>query len=578
MTISLQGFGSGIDTAALVQALLSNERAAITRTQTRVSNTKLMAQAIRDINSRLATLLSKARTLTPENLQLKKATTDTPSTSQPFVSVAAGSSAATGTFTVDVTNLATATSVTSTGAVGSAVTKTAVLASAGFGTTITTGTFSINGTSFTIDASTVLSDGVDAPGANTILAKINDAGIGVTASLANDADGRENKLTLTSASSIQLGAGGDTSNFLAAAKLLASPAGTTRTSTGNMGVVSTTAVLTSSRLVESLGASSGSFTINGVSVSWDSAVDSINDVISRVNASTAGVVMSYDSANDKFRLDSKTTGSTVISLADTTGTFLQAMKATAATQTVGVNAAYAINGGATQYSTSNTVTDAVAGATITLLAQTTSAVTVTVGLDTDAITQKVKDFVAQYNSAADLVRQKTAYVQGGTNGILFGDSGMTSILSRLHRTVTSTPTGVTGTYTALGQIGISFGGFGSAVGATSTLQFDEQKFKDALNADLGGVTRLLTADSGGVIGMATEIETYLDELTKYGGTLPGRATQQDDRVRTLNSQITRMQDSLALRQKNLERKFQQMEQALARLQQQQGQIASLGLL
>jgi flagellar capping protein FliD len=70
--------------------------------------------------------------------------------------------------------------------------------------------------------------GSDLMSLNAIVTMINNAAIGVTASLVNDADGRPNLLQLTSGAAIALGSAGDTSNFLAATHILESPAGATR--------------------------------------------------------------------------------------------------------------------------------------------------------------------------------------------------------------------------------------------------------------------------------------------------------------------------------------------------------------
>ena len=152
MAIALTGLGSGLDTASLIQQLLAGPRDIIAKTQTRVTETKTAQSALRDINSRLSNLLSRTRDLTPANFQLKKATSDTPSSSAPIVSVSAGSSAAIGSFAIRVDQLATATSITGTAASGQAINAGATLGSAGFSTDGYARTFSVNGTQFTIDA------------------------------------------------------------------------------------------------------------------------------------------------------------------------------------------------------------------------------------------------------------------------------------------------------------------------------------------------------------------------------------------------------------------------------------------
>jgi flagellar hook-associated protein 2 len=383
--------------------------------------------------------------------------------------------------------------VQSTGALGQAVTQNVALASAGFTTAVTTGTFTVNGVAITIDDSTVLSDGADLTGANTIIAKINDAGVGVTASITNDGDGRANLVQLTSGAAISLGAGGDTSNFLAAANLLQSPGTTTRTSTRSVAGVSTSAALQDSRLTTAISTATGSFTVNGVTIEWDRASDSLANVVSKINSAGAGVTASFDVLTDRLVFTSTTTGSSSITLADVGGNFLAATGVLAATQATGQNASYKINGGTTQYASTNTVTDAVSGVTLSLLDTTASAITVTISADNTTLRSRLQNFVTQYNSTAKLISDATKYGENGTSGPLFGDPALQRIQQTMRTMITSTATGLTGNLTTLSSIGLGFGAVGSAVGTTTTLALDTAKFSAALASNPDGVAKLLTA-------------------------------------------------------------------------------------
>ena len=149
--------------------------------------------------------------------------------------------------------------------------------------------------------------GTDLVSLTDVVNLINGAAIGVTASVVNDSDGRPNLLQLTSGSTIQLGSAGDTSNFLAATHVLESPTASTRTSVRNLGTVSTTKVLTDARLQTALSASTGTFKINGVSLTYDETTDSLNNVISRINESAAGVTATHDVQTDTLVLTSNDT-------------------------------------------------------------------------------------------------------------------------------------------------------------------------------------------------------------------------------------------------------------------------------
>ena len=348
--------------------------------------------------------------------------------------------------------------------------------------------------------------GTDHMSLNDVISDINGAAIGVTASLSGS-----NLLQLTSASTINLGSGSDTSNFLTATHILESPAGSTRTSVQGIGATIATISLDSARLATAITPTTGSFTVNGVSVAYDATADSLQNVIDRINGSDAGVTAIYDSYNDTFVVTSDTTGSSAIAFADVTGNFLASVGVLApSSQALGVNAQYSINGGPTQYASKNVVTDAVTGVTLTFKETTASAVSVDVFSDTGLVASRIDDFVEQYNSLMSQVADFTEFVEDSANGILFGDSTMRRIETQLRSALTGAVTGMTGDIRTMSDIGLSFGAFGSAVGATDLLTFDRGTFDAAVASDASGVRALLTAfdasaalDAGGTGSIAS---------------------------------------------------------------------------
>lgn len=363
--------------------------------------------------------------------------------------------------------------------------------------------------------------------------QINAAGVGITASITNDAAGRPNIITLSSSSGdIQLGRTTDTSNFLTATKLLASPGTTTRQSTDSIARLDPSKPLAEASLLNGPPASgTQSFTINGVTITYDAAVDSLNDIIARINSSDAGVTARYDVLQDRVILEATKTGSMAIALADDgSGNLLEKLGLTTGTQTLGQNAQYTIDGGPVQYSSSNTVTP-LTGVTLTLVETTDpgSPVTVTVVQNTEAVVASVKGFVDAFNAAlaAIDVATKTS-TEADERGELSGDWTVRQLKSTLRSLVTGPGLGLSGSYPNLATIGISFGAVGSAIGTTNTLQFDESKFTDALANDPASVQALLstwklqaTLDPGGT--------GSIDSISgEYTGTKPGRYQIVDD--------------------------------------------------
>lgn len=377
---------------------------------------------------------------------------------------------------------------------------------------------------------------------NDVIAEVNASGIGVTASITNDSWGRPNILTMTSSQgAISFGSGADTSNFLSATGLLTSAPGTTRSSAGPLARLSVSAKLQDAGLNGGPpNAGNQAIVINGVSISYNAATDSLMDVVNRINASQAGVTARYDSLTDSFRLQNKATGNLMLTAEDAPGGNLAAkLGLTTGTLTAGQNAAYSIDGGPAQQSASNSIS--FGGTTVTLKEVTTSPVTVTVSQDTSGAANAVKAFVSEFNNVMKAIDDATRADGSKTNnksGPLSGDASLRQLKSDLRSIVTSPGTNLGGGFVTLSQIGLTFGAVGSAVGTTNTLQFDEGKFAEAVRTNQAGVQELLsrlslsaTLQPGGT-GSLTGISGT------YAGVEPGSWEITDDGAGNLSAVFT----------------------------------------
>jgi len=377
---------------------------------------------------------------------------------------------------------------------------------------------------------------------NDVIADINASGIGVTASITNDSYGRPNILTVTSTQgNISFGSGSDTSNFLAVTGLLTSAPGTTRSSSNPLSRLSTSAKL------QDAGFNGGApnpgdqaIVINGVSISYNAATDSLADLINRINASQAGVTARYDSLTDTVRLQNKATGDLMLTVEDAPGGNLAAkLGLTTGTLTAGQNAEYSIDGGPTQQSASNSV--GFGGVTMTFKETTSAPVTVTVSQDTSSAANAIKAFVAEFNNVMKAIDAATKADGSKTNnqsGPLSGDASLRQLKSDLRSILTSPGTNLEGGFATLSQIGLTFGAVGSAIGTTNTLQFDEAKFAEAVRTNQAGVQELLsrlslaaTLEPGGT-GSITGISGT------YAGTEPGKWVITDDGAGNLSAVFT----------------------------------------
>ncbi|MDD3706352.1 MAG: flagellar filament capping protein FliD, partial [Clostridiaceae bacterium] len=148
-------------------------------------------------------------------------------------------------------------------------------------------------------------------------------------------------------------------------------------------------------------ASNVEFVINGVDINLNKTFEdaSINDVISAVNSSTAGVELRYDSLNDKFSLVSKATGiAEDITFTDThpENGLLKALGIDGGTKTAGQDSIFDLDGVLNMQRSSNNFT--VEGVAYTLKgADPGSTVNIEINQDVDSLVDKIKGFVGKYN-------------------------------------------------------------------------------------------------------------------------------------------------------------------------------------
>jgi flagellar hook-associated protein 2 len=192
----------------------------------------------------------------------------------------------------------------------------------------------------------------------------------------------------------------------------------------------------------------------------------------------------------------RSTGSVSIGFQDVTGNFLAAAGATTATQALGKNALYRISsvaGGAQQSSAANTITGVVTGVELALQQASADPVTVTIGQDVNTAVSAVKDFVDMYNFTMSLLREQTkGDPKGQEQGVLNTDTTFANLEAAMRRMLVGQPTGMTGTYQTLRDIGVSFGAVGTAPGSANTLTVDQATLRQALTGNPEAVTTLLS--------------------------------------------------------------------------------------
>ncbi|HEX9048775.1 MAG TPA: flagellar cap protein FliD N-terminal domain-containing protein, partial [Verrucomicrobiae bacterium] len=260
VNLAISGLASGFDWQSLITQLAQAERAPEAIWQKNQSKINSTNSAFTVLKSYLSQMQSVVDSLKDPTLYQSR----TASSSSPSVATAASSAnGTTGSFAFNISQLATAASQTGAGNVSSVISpdgnlNNVTVGAANFATSVSAGTFTINGAQVnvaTTDSLQTVFDNIAAATGNAVTASYNQT---------------TDKITLASSSAITLGSAADTSNFLQVARLYNNSSGSI-TSTDRLGRVNTGAILNSADLqtpVSDGGSGNGAFTINGVTVNF----------------------------------------------------------------------------------------------------------------------------------------------------------------------------------------------------------------------------------------------------------------------------------------------------------------------
>ena len=155
--ITFGGIASGLDTNSIIEQLIQIERRPIALAENRLFEIQQKTSAFGAVASSLSSLLDRAEALNDPDTYRSRATSVLAKEEDANkIQAVADTGAAIGSYTFHVTQKATQTETMSSAPVGAVIDANVPLDEAGFGTPPTTGTFSINGTLFTIDPATAL--------------------------------------------------------------------------------------------------------------------------------------------------------------------------------------------------------------------------------------------------------------------------------------------------------------------------------------------------------------------------------------------------------------------------------------
>jgi flagellar hook-associated protein 2 len=219
---------------------------------------------------------------------------------------------------------------------------------------------------------------------------------------------------------------------------------------------------------------------------------------------------------------------------------------------------------------SNVVTDAIPGVTLSLL-KTTGSGTVSVNITQDkgAVKESIKKFSTAYNDIVKFVNERTTYDVATKKGALFfGESTAKGFLSQLRQVLSSPVSGLT-TYSSVGEIGFK-------TERDGTITVDDAKLDSVLSTNYNAVKSLFI-NQATIAGVAQRVNVAIDAIDDIGtGSLTVRKNALTKQLSDLTAEIGRKEDSLSVYEESLKRQYAALDGLLSRVKGQTTFLQSQG--
>jgi len=575
-------YNSSSSLNSLINQYMALEQRPLTSLNTKKTSLNGSLNIYTDLNTKLSDLLSVAKDLASTSTTSIYNSRTSSSGDETKITVSAGANAATGTYQIRVKQLATGSTAQSTAKLNTKYSTTSTskvapgtgvidvsksFSSAGFAST-PDGTVTINGQPFTLSSYSTVQAFMDAVNGDVT------ANANIYYNSTEDKFYIEQKSTSTN---LVISETPDTSGngFFTQAKI------TTGTyTTNNTGIQSNVLLYKANFDTALLSTDSGSFKINGITITWDADTDSLDSVISRINSSTANVTAYYDNSLDKMVIKSKGTGSTdKIYIEDTSGFLNTRLKLTLGYSNPGTNALFTINSADSNDEISKSAnTFTINGTTYTLKNTNvtnytdTTHTTITVKQDTSTIQSKITGFLDKFNSTIEYIKNKSSIdTSTKTRGPLAGNATFTSLRSQLLEKLSGQVTGLTaGNPDYLNEIGITFD---SSLKASLS---DTAKFNSVITSNSKSVEDLFNSTNG----IANKIQTLLTPFVESTSSTRGSIiyetkTTINKQITDINTRISRMEERLKIKENQYRQQLYKMQDLLNNLVLQGSQITSL---
>lgn len=294
------------------------------------------------------------------------------------------------------------------------------------------------------------------------------------------------------------------------------------------------------------------------SITADSA--SIDDVVTAVNASEAGIqATKFDAGNGEYRIQFSAAGTGAANSFQIGGTSVPLTQIQAAQDAevllwAGTAAEQKIT------SASNTFTGLLPGVDVDVAKVSADPVKLTVTQDAEATAKEVSSLVDSLNGLFTFIAGNSAVsigTGGATKAMIFtGDSTVRSIKQRIMDAA------------YLPVDGMSPSEAGISITKDGKLEFDTEKFSKMLAADPAKAQQLVATIASRVSAASRDLSD------KYDGAITARIKGQESAINRLNDQILDWDQRLDQREASLKRIYAALEVQMSNMNAQQSYLAS----
>jgi flagellar hook-associated protein 2 len=242
------------------------------------------------------------------------------------------------------------------------------------------------------------------------------------------------------------------------------------------------------------------------------------------------------------------------------------------TPTVAAEDAHVRVNGIDVYRQTNTISDVIAGVSLTLSAPTTGAATLSLARDTSTVKEKLQAVVKAYNDMASdfkiLTGPKSEDEEDIFSGSLYGDSTVRNILAQVRSVMLADSSTPGEELTALRDLGIS-------IDRNGVITLDEEALDDAVVNHFDDVVKLLSANTNeqsnfGVAnrGVAGDMVKRITDLISQRGVIMSQSESAEQ-------QVDRYKEDLAVLEERMKALLERYTNQFAVMESLVGQMTSM---